>query len=162
MKANTPWWTRALCAKLADFDPDDYAESRAVCMACPVRTDCLDAAMAEERGLSVSFRAGIRGGLGPYERAARKGEPVCPDCRQRPLDGKSHTCAPCRHARKLTRQRRHDDRIRRENALYNTDQARLAHNAYMRGERGAWVETGERVYQRRKKNRLRMRDRGAA
>lgn len=145
------WTDRALCAKLTDFDPEDYATARPVCAACPVRQECLDAAMAEERGLSVSFRAGIRGGLGPHERTAIKGEPVCPDCRERPLEGRALTCAPCRHARKLARQRRRDDQLRAENAAYDADQARLAHNAYMRGERGDWVLTGERVYQRRRK-----------
>lgn len=38
------------------------------CAACPVSSWCLEGAMDEERGLPISHRYGIRGGLGPIER----------------------------------------------------------------------------------------------
>lgn len=156
------WTDRALCAKLADFDPDDYATARPVCAACPVRQECLDAAMEEERGLGQHHRGSIRGGLSPVERAARdKIVNLCPDCQAVPLKGTAHTCADCRALRKTRRQRAYDARRRAESAAYDADQARLAHNAYMRGERTPWVLTGERVYQRRRKMDERSRARRA-
>lgn len=52
-------------------DPSDapaiqYAKS--ICGACPVRTDCLEAAIREEGGRGLSFRTGIRGGTTPAQR----------------------------------------------------------------------------------------------
>ncbi|AXH67884.1 WhiB family transcription factor [Mycobacterium phage Bromden] len=53
-------------------------EPKRVCNTmCPVRTDCLDAAMQEEYGLSRNLRFGIRGGLVPNSRhqlACERGE----------------------------------------------------------------------------------------
>ncbi|GGZ51481.1 WhiB family transcriptional regulator [Streptomyces rubiginosohelvolus] len=46
----------------------DRAEAKAVCARCPIRTDCLVTAIAEERGLSESSRYGIRGGKSPKQR----------------------------------------------------------------------------------------------
>lgn len=41
-----------------------------ICRQCPVRQACLDAAMAEENGLPVDHRHGIRGGLTRKQRYA--------------------------------------------------------------------------------------------
>ena len=70
-KPDRHWRRRALCHGrvalfLTEAGPDaQYAQS--VCLACPVREACLEAAMAEETGDSRS-RAGIRGGLTPVQR----------------------------------------------------------------------------------------------
>ncbi|MEV8474884.1 WhiB family transcriptional regulator [Streptomyces sp. NPDC051173] len=69
------WETTALCRHRdpALFTPDlaakhHVARAKAICTACPVRPQCLNAALAEERGLDHHFRATIRGGLTPRER----------------------------------------------------------------------------------------------
>lgn len=41
-----------------------------ICGTCPARQACLDAAMAEEDGLGVDHRHGIRGGLTRRQRYA--------------------------------------------------------------------------------------------
>lgn len=67
------WRTRAAC-RSHDADlwfPEDYpgdtatvqAHAVGICVACPVRSHCLDAALAEEGGLGPAARYGIRGGL---------------------------------------------------------------------------------------------------
>lgn len=59
----------------ADFFPDTpsrapaaYRRARTTCMACPVRAQCLEAALAEERGVGRPMRFGMRGGLSPTQR----------------------------------------------------------------------------------------------
>jgi WhiB family redox-sensing transcriptional regulator len=82
------WRNQALCAQpeLARFrdvffpHPSEKAKeqmAKRICAACPVRTACLDDAIAEEGGRGHDRRFGIRGGLGPrgrrnrYEQARR-------------------------------------------------------------------------------------------
>ncbi|MFI8942682.1 WhiB family transcriptional regulator [Streptomyces syringium] len=48
---------------------ENCGKARAVCAACPVTDECLTAALQEERGLTYHFRATVRGGLTPRERA---------------------------------------------------------------------------------------------
>jgi hypothetical protein len=78
------WWHRAACraaiddgtATLADFFPNVSADDRtrrnayvhaiAICATCPVRRECLDAALHEER--DARERYGCRGGLTPRQR----------------------------------------------------------------------------------------------
>lgn len=43
------------------------------------------------------------------------------------------------------------ERIQREDAAYGVDEAREAHAAYRRGDRGAWAVVGHNVYERRRK-----------
>lgn len=52
--------------------PERVASERAaaLCAGCPVRTECLEAAMTEERGLSHHSRFLVRGGMTPKGRAA--------------------------------------------------------------------------------------------
>jgi hypothetical protein len=45
------------------------------------------------------------------------------------------------------------ERIAREDAIYSEREALDAHNAYSRGERGAWAITGHRVWDRRYRRR---------
>jgi WhiB family transcriptional regulator, redox-sensing transcriptional regulator len=72
------WTDDAPCREL---DPDlffpspevalaGYAGVRRVCAACPVRTQCLDYAMAMEGNSDRFHRSGMWGGLTPGERAA--------------------------------------------------------------------------------------------
>ena len=63
------WQRQALCR---DEDPDYWfadtgSQQRKyaikVCQNCPVKLDCLAAALDEEEGLTRQLRAGVRGGL---------------------------------------------------------------------------------------------------
>lgn len=56
--------------------PRAWADARAICSRCPVRTACLDAALTEEDTSSARSRYGVRGGLTPRQRwreAERRG-----------------------------------------------------------------------------------------
>lgn len=46
-------------------------------------------------------------------------------------------------------------RVAQEERLFSAEDARRAHAAFWRGERGDWVEAGERTYQRRAERRQR-------
>ena len=71
----TDWMEDAACL---DTDPDAWfptsdrpgfgEEAVAICHSCPVRLECLNAALQEERGLKKTRIHGIRGGLGPTSR----------------------------------------------------------------------------------------------
>lgn len=50
------------------FDVTLVREAKAVCSWCPVRQECLDAAMVEDAGRGKFHRYGVRGGLTPAER----------------------------------------------------------------------------------------------
>ena len=50
------------------------------------------------------------------------------------------------------------DRIAREDAIYGEREALDAHNAYSRGDRGAWAVTGHRVWDRRYRRRRNQRE----
>lgn len=70
--ADVSWRGRARCSWF-DVDPDWWFESMAIakqyCLnECEVRDQCLEAALAEESGLDIFDRWGIRGGLKPSER----------------------------------------------------------------------------------------------
>jgi hypothetical protein len=68
------WYVLAECRDLPelfierDRDAEGLAMAREICAACPVRTECLAAAMVEEGSDDSTRRAGIRGGLTPTER----------------------------------------------------------------------------------------------
>lgn len=75
------WRDRAICREIGGdmwFPPDSddpvpvrsSNQARAICAACPVRTACLDDAMAREGNADRSDRAGIWGGLSASQRAA--------------------------------------------------------------------------------------------
>ena len=53
---------------------NDLQQAKKVCADCPVKLECLSAAMEEERGFTRFGRHGIRGGLTGHERSklARK------------------------------------------------------------------------------------------
>lgn len=66
---STEWMTGGLCAQTDPeaFFPDDgvtAGPAKRVCMACPVRTECLAYALAE------GLHHGVWGGLSPKERRA--------------------------------------------------------------------------------------------
>lgn len=70
------WRSSAACIGLGDeFFPSEpskamsvYAITRLICDACPVKAECLADALAHERGVSASGRAGMWGGLTPEQR----------------------------------------------------------------------------------------------
>lgn len=78
-----PEWTRE-AACLDDWKAWDEAETNPslahqLCAACPVRDLCLSAALAEEGMVSARERAGVRGGLTPWERyRLARGDVKCP------------------------------------------------------------------------------------
>jgi len=63
------WWNQAECldGPLVDFE-SLTPEVEALCAACPVRTECLDAALAEEGAAEWDVRFMVRGGLTPLAR----------------------------------------------------------------------------------------------
>ena len=75
----TRWEDRAACAGLdprtmdaifypyADAGPDAYGAARTFCDRCPVRVECLEAALVEE-SQPGAMAFGMRGGLRPKER----------------------------------------------------------------------------------------------
>jgi DNA-binding CsgD family transcriptional regulator len=89
------WQDRALCIGVADldlfysFDPDEQAAALDICNACPVRTQCLDAAYAEEAGTSAGYRWGIRGGRTSDERASTHRTAVRRDLEARRATGEA-------------------------------------------------------------------------
>ena len=75
--ATQDWALRAACrglpAELWFPHPGDFADKAqavAVCRPCPVRAQCLEAAMRAERTLPSQHRYGVWGGLGPHGRQA--------------------------------------------------------------------------------------------
>lgn len=50
--------------------PDEQAEARAVCLACPLRAACVPVVLAMESGLAAADRHGIWAGLDGEQRAA--------------------------------------------------------------------------------------------
>ncbi|MCP3758190.1 WhiB family transcriptional regulator [Streptomyces sp. TBY4] len=74
------WAELARCKnRLAEFEASEDA-ARSICMACPVRIQCLADALDEEGQATAGYRDGIRGGLDPRERAAlARGEQPVPD-----------------------------------------------------------------------------------
>jgi hypothetical protein len=72
-----PWEDRAAC-KGEDTElwystkPADRARAKGICVVCPVRAACLDAALDEERGQSKDYRDGIRGGMSAEERISER------------------------------------------------------------------------------------------
>ncbi|MEE4493531.1 WhiB family transcriptional regulator [Streptomyces sp. BE230] len=73
-------WTKALCLGcerelwfVEGNDSTANADRRAAkqtCLICPIRSGCLDSAMAEESGRGESGRYGIRGALSGKQRYA--------------------------------------------------------------------------------------------
>ena len=68
---DTTWHHQAACRD--DPSPDWLSDTitdriAAICASCPIRQDCLDTALREERGAVKSGRGTIRGGLESAER----------------------------------------------------------------------------------------------
>ena len=59
-----------------------YREARAVCETCPVHKPCLAEAMAEESGLGLAGRWGVRAGTTPRQRW--QADPNRPPARNHP------------------------------------------------------------------------------
>ncbi|QCU79256.1 WhiB family transcriptional regulator [Citricoccus sp. SGAir0253] len=72
-KTADEWKLRAECSP-ADTelffskDPVEKRAALAICADCPVARECLAEAMAQEQGMNLHGRYGIRGGLQPAER----------------------------------------------------------------------------------------------
>ena len=75
-----PWIEHGACRAIGVevFYPtfgETWAEPIKVCKtACPVRLQCLDYAMRTELGVPAHHRAGVYGGLKPYERMKHEPE----------------------------------------------------------------------------------------
>lgn len=66
-----PWRELAACDGQPPQPFDDLTlQGRLTCSTCPVRSECLEAAMLEEGRTRASYRAGLRGGLAPADRVA--------------------------------------------------------------------------------------------
>lgn len=69
----TRWESDAACRDTTDLNYwfDEPHNARQICLKeCPVRRECLQSAMAAEASVSVKFRHGVWGGLGPAQRQA--------------------------------------------------------------------------------------------
>ncbi|MGW6747597.1 WhiB family transcriptional regulator [Streptomyces sp. NPDC055006] len=78
--AGNNWARRGICAQTLYADQmdelwwapagkrDAIAEAIRLCQACPVRRECLDAAIREEGNVMAERRFGIRGALQPKQR----------------------------------------------------------------------------------------------
>ncbi len=67
----SPWWEWAACRDAGPspfYDQHPYRVIRRFCDPCPVVDVCLFAALVEEE--CETWRYGVRGGMGPNERAA--------------------------------------------------------------------------------------------
>ena len=69
------WWKRGECREtpVAIFFPEGrgpriYDTARKICSECPVVSECLEAALEEENGKTLSLRHGMRGGLTAEQR----------------------------------------------------------------------------------------------
>ena len=104
---NHNWTLDAACHGLPTelfFTPDNagqgdgwYVSGKTICAICPVRQECLDAAMDEERN-HVTYRYGLRGGMTPAERgrfAAGDMRSTCIDCGLPKSRKRSLRCRPC-------------------------------------------------------------------
>ena len=68
---SAPWWEWAACRDAGPspfYDQHPYRVIRRFCDPCPVVDVCLLAALVEEE--CETWRYGVRGGMGPTERAA--------------------------------------------------------------------------------------------
>lgn len=75
----------------------DLGMALALCEQCPVRLECLTAALREEAGQPVSMRETIRGGMTPGERfALEASRGKCADCGKKVS---SVLCLPCSNRR---------------------------------------------------------------
>lgn len=62
--------------------PHAAKEALSICATCPVKQECLEAAIVEEQGLGYGYRYGIRGGTTPTERwvLSRRTPRACAEC----------------------------------------------------------------------------------
>lgn len=120
------WWERGACighapalffpaSKQGKVPGGGYRQARLICGACDVRSECLDAAMNEEAGMT-GFRVGMRGGLSPTERDKRwRGIRWCWTCGDRftaPVQGGSRYCSDeCRKAGRDGTHERYRERV---------------------------------------------------
>lgn len=74
----TPDWRQFAACRAVDPDVmfpapgyrDGVERAKSVCVPCPVRLQCLSAALAIEGGITKDHRHGIAGGLTPSQRYA--------------------------------------------------------------------------------------------
>lgn len=98
-RTDADWQQDAACLGLdpRQFDADQHTyTTRAACAACPVRSACLDHAMATERGAGHSGRGTIRSGLTPMERWQLDRDQAREERRQERRKPR-HPCPHCGH-----------------------------------------------------------------
>lgn len=70
----SPWLNKAACAEVEpevffhSVGANPFGLAFAICRDCPVRGECLDAAMSAEAGVDVRRRFGMFGGMTPGDR----------------------------------------------------------------------------------------------
>jgi hypothetical protein len=109
-------------------DVEDHLKARDICAACPL----IDACRAEVADMLAN--------------AGYYGHPEGTWAGELQLAGHHGQTLVRRHAKQQRAERRE-----REESLYTDEDARRAHAAYTRGDRGEWASVGHRVYQRRAK-----------
>lgn len=143
------WRMLAACTAAPDSmfpDPSDdrgIAQARSFCAVCPVKSQCLDAAMAEEGGQSKESRYGIRAGLTPGQRyyLRTRNRMPRPDSTE-PVEKRASTrpLAPCGTPAAYERHVRNHEPV--------DDPCRLAYNAERRearARRKATSVTGQHI-----------------
>jgi len=90
------WWWDSICRESGVSFEELTDEVRDLCAACPVRSECLESALAEEAGEDDVNRHLIRGGKTPLDRyrmAVEQGTAAAPVGRK-PLD-EGEQCMDC-------------------------------------------------------------------
>ena len=114
-------------------DVTDHLKAREICAGCPLIEAC------RENVADILANAGYYG----HPEGTWAGELQ--------LSGRYGRSVIRNHAREMRTQQKMF-----EESLYTDDDARAAHAAYTRGDRGQWASVGHKVYQRRAKRRQRV------
>lgn len=122
--------TKPLCIGHHDlFDSTetaDHVRAAELCAACPLLDTCRDEVTAMQAEANVYGHA-----VGTWA-------------------GHLYLTPSHGQARRLAAESR-AERIAREEAAWDDDEARRAHTAYTAGQRDEWARTGHRIYDRRRK-----------
>lgn len=86
-------------------------KAKRICAECPIKAQCLEAALSDERGVAADMRFGVFAGTTPTERAELDPGRFCKDC-DAPVEGTAFRCPECRVLRHRVVQARHSQRRR--------------------------------------------------
>lgn len=119
-------------------DAKRLVEARAACRSCPVRKECLTAALEEERGLDATMRVGIRGGLTATQRATLENPRPRRKSGQR---GSGRPPAPCGTQAAWVRHRRRREPV--DIRCAEAHEAYLAHDRERQARKRAESRAGD-------------------